>query len=137
MTMSRRCGPRFAAMIAASVATQGVQAEWNSTIAAGGGSVYMTDRTRMRIEGVRRQVWLKGDHSRDRAEPSRSSMTLVGIDCAAMTTATLSWTTYAADGTVTGSQETPDGGSSAGYEPIVPETVIARVAEIACRQEPT
>lgn len=128
--MSKRFMIHLATLAAFAATGQAARAEWDARIDADGGSTYFLDRTRTRADGDRRQVWLKGDHSHDRSERSRSSMTLVSIDCRSMSTVTLSWTSYSPEGRPLASVEAADDGT--GYQPIVPESVVDRVAATVC-----
>jgi len=80
-----------------------------------------------------KQVWLKGDHGRNRTEKARSSMTLLSIDCATSTIKTLADSRYDSFGKTISSRTFPDYGG--GYDPITPETIAEAVAKVVCPEE--
>lgn len=127
---------KLSAGIAASIFTFGmptaVRAEWLRVTSSSDGSVYFIDPERVKATGVRRQVWLKGDHGRNRTEKARSSMTLFSIDCSASTIKTLADSRYDSFGKTISSQTFPDYGFSVGYNPITPETIAEAVAKTVC-----
>ncbi len=108
------------------------RAEWRPVTSAANGTVYSVDPERVRTVNGRRQVWMKGDHSRNRAERARSSMTLVSIDCSASTIRTLADNKYDSYGKTISTRTNPDYG--VGYDPIAPETVAEDVANLVCRE---
>jgi len=108
-------------------------AEWRPVTSAADGTVYSIDPERIRTVGGRRQVWMKGDHSRDRTERARSLMTLVSIDCSASTIRTLADNKYDSYGKTISTRTNPDYGI--GYNPITPETIAENVAKLACGAE--
>ncbi|MBW6528479.1 hypothetical protein KZ813_16670 [Sphingomonas sp. RHCKR7] len=105
-------------------------AEWFPVTTSREGSVFSLDPDRIRTVGGKRHVWMKGDHSRNRGESSRSSMTLLSIDCASSTIKTLSDTRYDSYGKATSTRSYPDYG--VGYDPITPESIADEVARRAC-----
>ncbi len=127
-----RLGAAAAAAIAMNVATA-THAEWSPLTSASDGTVYSIDPDRVRTVSGRRQVWLKGDHSRDRTERARSSMTLLSIDCSASTIRTLVENKYDSYGKTISSRTNTDYGI--GYNPITPETIGEDVAKSVCPGE--
>lgn len=132
--MLRIC--KLYAGIAASIFAFGVpasvRAEWVRVTASSEGSVYYFDPERVKTMGVRKQVWLKGDHARNRTEKARSSMTLFSIDCSASTIKTLADSRYDSFGKTISSQTFPDYGLSVGYNQITPETIAEAIAKTVC-----
>lgn len=108
-------------------------AEWRPVTSAADGTVYSIDPERIRTVGGRRQVWMKGDHSRGRTERTRSSMTLVSIDCSASTIRMLAENKYDSYGKTISTRTNPDYGI--GYNPITPETIAEDVAKLVCGSE--
>jgi hypothetical protein len=108
-----------------------VRAERRPVTSAANGTVYSVNSERVRTVNGRRQVWMKGDHSRNRAERARSSMTLVSIDCSASTIRTLADNKYDSYGKTISTRTNPEYG--VGYDPIAPETVAEDV-NLVCRQ---
>ena len=106
------------------------RAEWYRLTTSSDGSLYWVDPTRVRTVAGRRQVWLKGDHGRNRTEKARASMTLLSIDCPASTMKTLSDSRYDSFGKTISSRAFPDFG--VGYEPITPQTIAEAVARAVC-----
>ncbi len=106
------------------------RAEWFRVTTSGDGSVYFVDPERVKAVGKHRQVWLKGDHGRNRTEKARSSMTLLSVDCAASTMKLLADSKYDSFGKTISSRTFPDYG--VGYEPITPETIGEAVARTVC-----
>ncbi len=105
-------------------------AEWFRVTTSSDGSIYSIDPERVRTVGGRKQVWLKGDHGRNRTEKARSSMTLLSIDCATSTMKLLADSKYDSFGKTISSRTFPDYG--VGYEPITPETIGEAVAGTVC-----
>jgi hypothetical protein len=108
-------------------------AEWHRVTTSSEVSIYSVDPERVRTIGGRRQVWMKGDHGRNRTEKARSSMTLLSIDCSASTIKTLSDSRYDSFGKTISSRSFPDYG--VGYEPITPETIAEGVAKAVCSEQ--
>jgi len=108
-------------------------AEWSRVTTSSDGSIYSFDPERVKTAGARRQVWLKGDHGRNRTEKARSSMTLLSIDCSAATIKTIADSRYDSFGKTISSRTFPDYG--VGYEPITPETIAEAVAIVVCPRE--
>lgn len=106
------------------------EAEWYRVTTSSDDSVYFVDPERVKVVGGHRQAWMKGDHSRNRTEKARSSMTLLSIDCAASTIKTLSDSRYDSFGKTIASRTFPDYG--VGYQPITPETIAEAVAKAVC-----
>lgn len=126
-----RTGSIGIVMAVSAMATSSVgHAEWFRVTTSSDGSAYSVDPERVKTVGTRRQVWLKGDHGRNRIEKARSSMTLLSIDCSASTMKTLADTRYDSFGKTISSRSFPDYG--VGYEPITPETIGEAVARTVC-----
>lgn len=130
--LSIRLGAAVAAAIVFNAAAV-THAEWSPLTSASDGTVYSIDPDRVRTVGGRRQVWLKGDHSQDRTERARSSMTLLSIDCSASTIRTLVENKYDSYGKTISSRSNTDYG--VGYNPITPETIGEDVARSVCPAE--
>lgn len=127
---------RVTGVVAAAILLQAASiahAEWRPITSAGDGTVYSIDPERIRTVGGRRQVWMKGDHSRDRTERTRSSMALDSIDCSAFTMRTLAENKYDSYGKTISTRTNPDYG--VGYNPITPETIAENVAKLVCGAE--
>ena len=131
--MDKRGRAAFAATIIGTACwlPSSAEAEWFRVSTSNQGSVYSIDPDRLKTVGGRRQVWMKGDHARNRGERARSSMTLLSYDCSAATVKALAESSYDSFGKTITSRSFPDYG--VGYQPIVPETVAETISKIVCR----
>jgi hypothetical protein len=76
------------------------------------------------------KAWVKFDYSKVKAVKHRETVELWKFDCLAETVVTLSSTSYSSSGSVLRSRKTVD--YSFNYEPVVPDTIAARIMRTIC-----
>lgn len=109
-------------------------AEWIVVSSTASGTTYAMDPERIKKTGNIVRFWIKGDHSQDASERARSSMSMIAINCSAMTAKTTSRITYDAQGGIITSREYPDYGGGVGYSAIVPDSVMETFSMVVCTE---
>ena len=94
------------------------------------GSVYFADYDTIDKRGVRAEIWIEIDHSKDKTTKARRSKELWKFNCEAKTSMTAYWVSYDPDGRVIKSGGEID--NSYLYEPVVPDTFGSFAMNLSC-----
>jgi hypothetical protein len=114
------------------LAVSPARAGWLPIASTVHGSIWSIDPDRLKTVGDKRQAWVEIDHSKDRTVRWRRSLRLFSFDCATERYKMLSYVNYDSYGKVVSSNSITDYGFSIGYEPIIPESMVEAVFQVAC-----
>jgi len=119
------------ALIAAGLAGPASAAsEWIEIGSTGQNEKTYIDVASFRVIADTRRVWFKIEGDKPRPDGTIRTQILFSIKCATDEAKALSIVRYGVDGVIPGSASVAP--SSAGYDPIIPDTITANAAEIIC-----
>jgi hypothetical protein len=121
-----------AGLASLSLFSSAAHAEWMRLITSRGGAVWYMDPDRIKKVGGKTQAWVKIDHTSDRSVSWRETLQMISFDCPGQKYRMLSYVAYDTYGKTVGSKNQPDYGYGVGYDPIIPDSVMESVAEVAC-----
>jgi hypothetical protein len=104
---------------------------WEEYTSSGSGTIYYYNIRSERVYSDRIEIWVKGDHSKDRTRKARTSKILYEVKCDGQIIRDLLSFTYDANGNVLSSFESP--GTA---QRVIPETIGSALHEEMCRIKP-
>jgi hypothetical protein len=108
------------------------RADWLPVGTSTNDSIWFMDGGRVKSSGGKVHAWVKIDHSKDRSVTWRESKRLFSFDCTTEKYKMLSYVNYDTYGKVVASQSFSDSSYGIGYEPIIPESMVETIGDVAC-----